>query len=592
MKPLKIDIDHNKLKGIRGIFVLLGTVPLMNSLIVFLLLIAGLLEGIGIAAFLPLLAVLGLGSNAAGEKLAISSDNEGLPQQFLTFINSHGFTPSVTQILIAIAVIFWLKAMFTIIAQLQSGYASARFATSLRLALLKALTNANWGYFTGQSTGAISNAMIIEAARGASAYLVSINLVSLCIQVVVYMGMAMMFSFQITLAALAASGLMFALLHYFVVVMRRASLQERDSANAISTKIVDSLLSMKPIKAMAKVDLILPLIEAETLTLNIALKRQFMASAFQSRMAEPLMITFICIGLFFVLKTFEIDLATLLVMAVVFQRAIGRMAQLQTTFQSVKRHDNFLVSIVEKLKAAESNIERLHGGISPQLNTGIRFEEVTFRFGDKPVLDRLSIQIPVGQITTISGPSGVGKTTMADLVLGLYQPESGTIYIDDVPLEKVDLNLWRKKIGYVPQEMTLFSTSIRDNVTLGDSNLSDQQIDQALRQAGAWEFVSNLPHGIDTAVGERGQQISGGQRQRIAIARALVTRPDLLILDEPTTALDPETEIEVCATLKKLGGKMTILAISHQKALTKIADITYHFGPQMEAEKSESALSV
>ena len=130
-------------------------------------------------------------------------------------------------------------------------------------------------------------------------------------------------------------------------------------------------------------------------------------------------------------------------------------------------------------------------------------------------------------------------------------------------------------IGYVPQDTILLHDSIFSNVTLGETCFSKEDVEQALKAAGAWNFISEMPEGVQTVVGERGAKLSGGQRQRIAIARALVHRPQLLILDEATSALDPATEAAICQTLKELRGQLTILAISHQSALVEVADRVY-----------------
>lgn len=140
-------------------------------------------------------------------------------------------------------------------------------------------------------------------------------------------------------------------------------------------------------------------------------------------------------------------------------------------------------------------------------------------------------------------------------------------FIDGVPLSEIDLTTWRKQVGYVPQEMFLFHDTVYNNIVLGDTSISHSDVNAALRAAGAWAFVSRLPQGMETRIGERGGRISGGERQRIAIATALVRRPRLLVLDEVTTALDPETEAGICATLRGLAGSVTIVAISHQPAL-------------------------
>ncbi len=166
------------------------------------------------------------------------------------------------------------------------------------------------------------------------------------------------------------------------------------------------------------------------------------------------------------------------------------------------------------------------------------------------VLKNITIEIPSRTFTSIIGPSGAGKTTLVDLVTGLFEPIKGQVLIDGVPLPELDLRKWRRMIGYVPQDTILLHDSIFSNVTLGEPSFSEEDVEHALKAAGAWDFINAMPEGVQTIVGERGAKLSGGQRQRIAIARALVHRPQLLILDEATSALDPETEAAICQTLK------------------------------------------
>src|SRR5690606_8181824 len=132
-----------------------------------------------------------------------------------------------------------------------------------------------------------------------------------------------------------------------------------------------------------------------------------------------------------------------------------------------------------------------------------------------------------GQLTVITGASGAGKTTLTDLLLGLYLPDRGEVLIDGVPLAEIDLQCWRSMVGYVPQELILFHDTVLANITLGDPTISEERAEAALRAAGAWGFVSSLPRGLHTIVGERGTRLSGGQRQRVALARALVHDPKL-----------------------------------------------------------------
>lgn len=214
-------------------------------------------------------------------------------------------------------------------------------------------------------------------------------------------------------------------------------------------------------------------------------------------------------------------------------------------------------------------------GSTPTLEEGIELRGIHVRFGQEKILDAFDMVIPAGLLTAMIGESGAGKTTAADLVTGLVRPDAGEVLIDGVRLDDLDLRRWRQLIGYVPQETLMLHASVAANVSLGDPELTRERIEDALRDAGAWEFVSALPEGMDSPVGEHGSLLSGGQRQRIAIARALVYGAKLLILDEATAALDPESEAAVWAAIRRLQGHTTVIAISHQPALMGVADRVY-----------------
>ena len=205
----------------------------------------------------------------------------------------------------------------------------------------------------------------------------------------------------------------------------------------------------------------------------------------------------------------------------------------------------------------------------------MRLKSVDFSFSGVEVLKGVDLEIPMGQITVLTGPSGAGKTTITDLIVGLYEPDLGAVLVDGVPLRELDKTQWRTMIGYVPQELILFHDTIHANVTLGDAAVSDADVRAALEAAGAWNFVSAHPDGMMAVVGEKGAKLSGGQRQRVALARALATKPKLLILDEVTSALDPETETDLCRRLGSLARQMSILAITHRSTFIDMADRVY-----------------
>ena len=200
---------------------------------------------------------------------------------------------------------------------------------------------------------------------------------------------------------------------------------------------------------------------------------------------------------------------------------------------------------------------------------------MTFAHGTTPVISNATFDIPANKITVLQGPSGSGKTTLIDLLIGLNTAQKGKILIGGQPIETIDIKAWRQSIGYVPQDLMLFHDTIHENISLSNPDISTEAILAALEQAGARDFIDALPEGIETDVGEMGGRLSGGQRQRISLARALVTNPKILILDEVTSALDPETEAEIVSNIASLRGRYTIIAITHRPAWTKIADRLY-----------------
>jgi ATP-binding cassette subfamily C protein len=272
-----------------------------------------------------------------------------------------------------------------------------------------------------------------------------------------------------------------------------------------------------------------------------------------------------------------------MVLVVALGRAFSFFGKVQKQYQKLAQGESAYWSLMAAIEAANTAEEQLGGGTSPRFEQDIRFENVTFYYDEQhPVFDGMDLQIKAGKLTTLVGPSGSGKTTIIDLAIALLQPQQGTVLLDGVPLPEIDIMQWRNMIGYVPQDTVLLHDSILHNVTLGDPALSPADAEKALRQAGAWEFVAQMPEGLETIVGERGGKLSGGQRQRIVIARALVNKPALLILDEATSALDPESEEAVRQTMETLKGQLSILAISHNRALVQAADYVY----QMNAGKA------
>lgn len=208
----------------------------------------------------------------------------------------------------------------------------------------------------------------------------------------------------------------------------------------------------------------------------------------------------------------------------------------------------------------------------------ILMEDITYAYPntDRLIFDHATMEIPVGAAVGIVGTSGAGKTTVVDILLGLLETKTGTIYADGVDI-KTQYRAWLKNVGYIPQMIFMLDDTIRHNIAFGvpEEQISEARIWEVLKEAQLDEFVKNLPEGLDTGIGERGIRLSGGQRQRIGIARALYEDPEVLILDEATSALDNDTEAAIMESINRLHGKKTLIIIAHRLQTIEKCDMVY-----------------
>jgi ABC-type multidrug transport system fused ATPase/permease subunit len=239
------------------------------------------------------------------------------------------------------------------------------------------------------------------------------------------------------------------------------------------------------------------------------------------------------------------------------------------------------LTLIESLEGVEENpeatnkLDTSHLGFSPTV--GIHNLSLTYPKKTVPALNRVSLEIESGTFVAIVGPSGAGKTSLVDVLLGVLDGSSGSVLISgNPPLQTIAK--WPGAIAYVPQDVTMSSGSIRENITLGfPENSGDEElIKDALRIAQLLPFIESLPQGLDTQVGERGTKLSGGQRQRLGIARALFTKPKLLVLDEATSALDGQTESDISSSILELKGSATVIMIAHRLSTVRFADLVVY----------------
>lgn len=256
---------------------------------------------------------------------------------------------------------------------------------------------------------------------------------------------------------------------------------------------------------------------------------------------------------------------------------LSAMPSIDLVYRDLKEVEKY-----EEERAQESDIPF-------ELNDHIQIADVTYRYPDgvDDVIHKVNFTIPKGKTVAFIGPSGAGKTTMVDIILGLLKPTEGTIYADGMDIHQ-NLNKWHKQIGYIPQAIYLADDSIRANIAFGvkEEDISEEAVKRAIRQAQLEEFIQTLPDREKTYVGDRGIRLSGGQRQRIGIARALYHNPEILVLDEATSALDNETETAVMESIDSLQGMKTMMIIAHRLTTIRNADYVFEVADGSVVSKS------
>lgn len=529
--------------------------------------VVAVLEGISVVTLLPLLAI-------ALDKGA--SDRHGITVFFDKMVNSIGLSPSIESFLLLIVGIVLVKTAVNMATALQMSSSMADIIKEYRSNLLRSFLNARWEYFVSQPAGRLANAIGQETQRAGRLYTELCDVLSCGFQVVVYSVVAFMISWQVTVSALTVGLLMFVVLTGFVEKSRQASRNLTDLMASFTGRLIDSLSGIKPLKAMGLVRQLEPLLTFEVAGLRSVAVRMLFFKQTLVAAQEAVRVIAVAIMLYFILRFTEQSIELLAVIVVLFMRTVTVINNFQKEWNSVAISEVPYEYIKDLTEFADSNSEHGGGTKLPTLERGIRFENVSFNYGDNDVLQNVNLFMSAGKFTCVMGPSGAGKTTLLDLVIGLIRPRVGRVMLDEQALDEVDQQAWRHSIGYVPQEIFLFHDTLLRNVTLGDPELTEDVVEIALKSAGAWNFVQELPEGVHTVVGERGGRLSGGQRQRISIARALVRKPRLLILDEASSALDAATEAAIADELRQLTPRVTILAITHRTTLVEHCDITFH----------------
>ena len=264
------------------------------------------------------------------------------------------------------------------------------------------------------------------------------------------------------------------------------------------------------------------------------------------------------------------DLVAFIFYAFSIARSISQMSRLYTSINTAVGASDRIFELLDE--TPEINDEPQAKPL-PSVEGTVEFQGVTFAYeGSRNVLKNVSFGVSSGETIAVVGPSGAGKTTLINLIPRFFDPQKGRICIDGMDIKTVQKKSLRNQIAIVPQDVHLFGASIRENISYGKLDATEEEIKTAAQDANAWEFIDELPSGLDAMIGEKGVKLSGGQRQRLAIARALLKDPRILLLDEATSSLDSESEVQVQQALERLMQNRTTFIIAHRLSTVRNAD--------------------
>lgn len=447
---------------------------------------------------------------------------------------------------------------------------------AIRFRLASSIMMASWEHIGKSSAGRMANMLSVESARFVSAVNGSIQFCTAVITALAYAAFAMALDWVFVVGISLIGILSLVVARPLLAVSLKQGYRQTGEMNDMIALFVQAIRGLKVLKATDNYRQTLSLLHARNRALLTSQLKGMISAALLKQAQEPIGAVVLAGMLYVGVAVMGQNIAVLGVMVLLLIRLVTRLWEVQQVAQAVGGFAGSVSTLFKTIGDAVGARETLdEGGKQVDLSETISLDNVSLSYDDAKVVDAVKITIPFPGLTVLTGPSGGGKTTIVDSVLGFKTPRSGRIKIDGNDLHEIDIRHWRRQIGYLPQEVFLFDDSVRNNVSMGDKSMSDESIIDALKKAEIWEFVNGAGSGLDFRVAEGGGNLSGGQRQRIALARALVRSPSLLVLDEATSALDRENRELIVETLRQQAQSMAILAITHDEVLLGAAERVY-----------------
>jgi len=553
-------------KTVRDLFSLFRLHPWAMAVIIVLGALSSLSEGFGISLFIPFLHGL--------EQPAFRSDTGIWLVDALARLFSH-VAPEHRLMVIAACIFgsILLKGLLSFSATALFGWIDMRITHRLRSAIFEQVLTVEYGFIEASPSGRLFNTLSTETWRTSDALSTLVDIIISICMITVYGTLLLLISWKLTLLVIMFMATVSMIVRLLTRHVKTLS-TDLTHANALfSKRMVQAIDGMKVVRAFCREAYEQTRFDTVSGRISRLVMKLIVAAGLVNPVYEILAGGLLVYVLFTTLQT-PSGWAPLLVFIFVLYRLQPKIKELdeqRVKLSSLSASVEDVISLLDCTAPPSSVSGKLP---IKNLKRGIHFDRVFFHYGnsERPAINNVSMFIAAGKTTALVGPSGAGKSTLIKLILRLYDPTAGEILADDTSLKDLDLSLWRSHIALVSQDVYLFDATVKENIAYGRLDATTEEIVEAARRADAHGFISRLPNGYETEVGERGVRLSGGQQQRIAMARAFLRNPGILILDEPTSVLDTISEHLIQDALELLTQHCTVIIIAHRLSTIKRAD--------------------
>lgn len=475
--------------------------------------------------------------------------------------------------------IFFIAALLSAISYFISNkniiIAKCQIERFVREEITDLTLNIKWEYYLKISQGDISKAIISEGQNISEGYLYFISAITYTFIAVTYL-----------IACLILVPNTFLILLFYGIFAYRIYIYYSEKADYFG-KNLSSITSnigswtsaifnnLKYLRSISRDQIAKKESKEIFLKFTNSYEKARVASYKSKFITELLTIIFICLLIIFIILSGS-NTSNLILSLSLFIRMTPKIYNAQSRLLDSVAMSSWPKKHLEKIETAKKFEEdNLVNNRKFKFDGNIIFDSVSFNYPKSvTILKNINLSIKQNELIAITGKSGIGKSTLLDLLTGIIKPNKGNIYLSDINIESININSWREKIGIVMQQNFFKNDTISSNISLG-RKINKKKIKECLLKSNAWDFVNKLPKGIEEPIFDRGIRFSGGERQKLALARALYTDPEILLLDEPTTGLDLYSEKELLSSINQIKGSMIIIIISHKKEVLKICEKVY-----------------